>query len=367
MSEKSNMVIIRPHSWHRDAFYEGFTKTTVKIFQNLFGRVANNWAHCWFASLIMGITQVVSGLVTAKRYNTTIFVEKTIIIWSCIWGASALISSMGSFVAFLDLKADMVVNTFIVTLSLVPGALLGKLFFNEPFTRRTAFGMIVGIFSGWFVLGCPSVSKILSFPIWVWGSLVTMFFNAINNCIDKKITLLNKIEEKKLNRERKLNHVKNAWGGLTTAILCLLIIFIIGRGNMFLDFSRQMGWIWFGSIVIGILVYLMASFSLFAYTDNTTVPLKKLAMNCAWLSTVAIADQILYFLSHSPKFNGWLLHLGISPLEGIGKPFSVYKGLGIVGMLLALAITDERGTTILFQKIRIWWINLNLFRTVKEI
>ncbi|MBI2024698.1 MAG: DMT family transporter [Candidatus Harrisonbacteria bacterium] len=279
--------------WMRWTFAEAGTKTVSKLLQKVVGNVSTTLAHTFFATLVIGLVQTISGLIVCRVGKKPIFRDGTGILGSCLFGFFAVVSSVLSFSVFL-LGGEVGINTFIITLSIIPGALIDRFFFGKQLSGREWFGISVAIFAGYSVLGWPSPATAMKLPLWVWLSFGIAVSVAINQGITQKVKKVDPF-------------FKNFWGGLTTIVLSLAAVTVLGSFNLFADFSKPMRNLWLVSIVIGAIVVGMWSFNLLSYKGGASIALKKLVMNGAYLITAMLAGVWLFGES-----------LTISKLVGIG-------------------------------------------------
>ena len=283
------------NKWMKWTFLEALMKTISKVFQKIIGKLSHTFGHVLFATLIVGLVQIIGGYLMAKSKKVSIFTDIGSIARSCWFGFNACLCTIIPFYIFA-LGGDISINTFIITLSIVPGALIDITFFKHKLELKQWFGIFIAIFAGYTILGLPSLSEFLEMPLWVWLSFVIMIITAINQGITQKIKEIDPF-------------VKNFWGGLTTFIVSLITIFIWGAQGLFVDFTMQMQKLWISSIIVGFIVIAMWSFNIFAYKDGAQIPIKKLVINGSYLTMamicgITIFDEPMNFA----KLSGVLLY-----------------------------------------------------------
>lgn len=266
--------------WMRWTLAEAGTKTASKILQKVIGAVSTTVAHTFFATLVVGLVQTIGGLAVTRARGTPILTDKESIFGSCLFGFFAVISTVLSFSVFL-FGGDMGVNVFIITLSIIPGALIDRFFFGKKLSWREWLGVLVAILAGYSVLGWPSFSGVFAFPLWVWLSFGVACSVAINQGITQKVKKVDPF-------------VKNFWGGLTTVALCLFGVVVLGSAKLLTDFSRPMQNLWLAAAICGVIVVGMWSFNLMSYKAGASIALKKLVMNGVYLITAMIAGVIIF-------------------------------------------------------------------------
>lgn len=266
--------------WMRWTLAEAGTKTASKILQKVIGVVSTTVAHTFFATLVVGLVQTISGLIVTRVRGTPILTDRQSIAGSCLFGFFAVISTVLSFSVFL-FGGDIGVNVFIITLSIIPGALIDRFFFGKKLSWREWLGVLVAILAGYSVLGWPSLSGVLALPLWVWLSFGVMCSVAINQGITQKVKKVDPF-------------VKNFWGGLTTLVLCMIGVVALGSAKLFTDFSRPMQNLWLAAAIGGVIIVGMWSFNLMSYKAGASIALKKLVMNGAYLITAMFAGVLLF-------------------------------------------------------------------------
>lgn len=291
--------------WMIWTLLEAGTKTSSKLLQKVVGNVSSTLAHVFFATFVVGIVQVVAGFIMVKSRGKKFFPNAMNVLGSCLFGFFAVASTVLALTVFL-LGGDVGVNTFIITLSIVPGAMIDKVFFGHPLNSRQWLGVAVAILAGYSILGWPSLSHFLGLPLWVWLSFCNMMTVAINQGITQRIKDVDPF-------------VKNFWGGATTVILCALGIIALGHSGLFVNFSDQMQKLWLVSAVIGGIVVGMWSFNLLSYKGGASIAIKKLVMNGSYLtSAMLLAIPIFGESLTVGKIVGVLLFLGAFTLMDKG-------------------------------------------------
>lgn len=266
--------------WMKWTLCEAGTKTASKVLQKVVGNVSASLAHTFLATMIIGLVQIVAGLVMTRFQKVKLLGDRANIVGSCLFGCFAVVSTVLAFGAFYY-GGDMGVNTFIITLSIIPGALIDRFFFNHKLNGREWSGVFVAILAGYAILGGPSLAEFTKLPLWVWLSFGTMCSVAINQGITQKVKKVDPF-------------VKNFWGGLTTVILCLVALVVLGRVGIIFDFSSSAPKLWAVSVVIGLIVVGMWAFNLLSYKGGAYIALKKLVMNGAYLITAMITGALFF-------------------------------------------------------------------------
>ncbi len=285
--------------WMRWTFAEAGTKTASKMLQKVIGSVSATMGHVFFGTMVVGMVQVMAGSVMAAKRGKKLLTDWRSVGGSCLFGFFAALSTVLSFAVF-TLGGDIGVNTFIMTLSIVPGALIDRFCFGHKLNWRQWAGVGLAILAGYSVLGWPALGKLLTLPLWIWLSLIIMCSTAINQGITQKVKGIDP-------------YVKNFWGGLTTLALALAGTAILGSLRLFADHSKPMQSLWLASLFGGLIVVAMWNFNLLSYKGGASIALKKLVMNGAYLTSAMLLSAMLFHES-----------LTAGKLSGIAIYFSAF-------------------------------------------
>ncbi len=257
---------------------ESATKTISKMMQKVIGVAAANAPNALFTTAVVSIVQVVCGIGVVKAQRKSLFPSASQVLGSCLFGLFAFISTILSFLVFVY-NGDIGVNTFIITLSIIPGAFIDWIFFKHSLKARQWLAIAVAILAGYAVLGFPSLSEALAQPVWVWMSLGITISVAINQGITQKVKAVDAF-------------VKNFWGGFTTLVCAVIGLAIFGSLHLLTDFS--LGKLWIVGALCGFVVVGMWAFNLLSYKGGATIALKKLVMNGSYLITAMIGGVIFF-------------------------------------------------------------------------
>ncbi|MFH1890108.1 MAG: DMT family transporter [Candidatus Kuenenbacteria bacterium] len=282
--------------WMKWTLLEASTKTLSKLLQKIIGKASAILPHAFLAIWIVGLVQTIAGFMMAKARKKKLLTDRASIIGSCWFGFNATACTVICFIVFM-LKGDIGVNTLIITLSIIPGALIDRFFFGHHLNRREWFGVLIAILAGYSVLGWPSLSSFLTLPLWIVLSFIVMILVAINQGITQKI--------------RKIDpFVKNFWGGFTTFLLALIALIVMKSQALIFNFSLSTQKLWWSSALIGLIIVGMWSFNLMSYKGGAHIAIKKLVMNGTYLITAMLLGIVLFNESLSlAKASGVILYL----------------------------------------------------------
>lgn len=266
--------------WMRWTLLESGTKIASKLLQKLIGLAATTPAFTVVASFTVGLIQTIAGFVAVKKQGKSIFPYRRQVLGSIIFGTLATFSTIGVFLVFY-LGGDIGVNTFIITLGIVPGAFIDRIFFGHKLTYRQWFGVALAVLAGYAVLGFPAAKGLMALPGWVWLSFAIMGSNTINQGITQKVKDVDPM-------------VKNFWGGATNVILSVAALAAIGSLGSLLDFSPGARKLWLAAPLTGGVVIAMWSFNLLSYKGGASIALKKLVMNGAYLIGAMLCGVFIF-------------------------------------------------------------------------
>lgn len=290
--------------WMRWTLLESATKTSSKLLQKNVGTLASSIGHTFFAAMVVGLVQMISGFIVVKKKGKKLWDTSDNIWGSILFGLMALTSTILVFTTFLY-GGEIGTNTFIITLSIIPGAFIDLIFFKHRLSARQWLGVACGIAAGYFVLGNASLGTISKWPTWIWLSIATTVTAAINQGITQKIKGIDPF-------------VKNFWGGGVAVVCSLVAMFALGSHHLLIDTSHAMQKLWAVSLGIGMIVVAMWSFNVLSYRDGASIALKKLVMNGAYLiSTLVIGSMFL------------------------GEKFTTGKAIGIGCYFMAFVLMDN--------------------------
>lgn len=268
---------MKKHDWTIWSIGEGLTKTVARILQKFVSNTTNTFGGTLLASGIVGLVQVLISLPILKIKGIKIFERPALIIGCIISGALAQLATIFGFLTFLN-KGDIGTSTFIVTLSIVPGAIFDIIFFKYRPRVKELFGILIAILAGWIMLGFPTSGANL--PLWIWLSFGTMIAVATNQAVTQSLKKAHPM-------------FLNFWGGITALIICILILINFGHDTEIINSLGNQNF-WLYSSAIGILVVIMWSFSLISYKDGAGIALKKLVVNGTYFIMTFIVGYLFF-------------------------------------------------------------------------
>src|SRR3989338_5245708 len=275
---------------------EALSKTVAKSLQKAAGIVSTTLAHAFFATFLVGLVQASVGFIVAKRQNRRVLYTRQNVIGACLFGLFAMAITALGFATFVY-EGDIGVSVFLITLSIIPCALIDRVFFKHPLVGRQWIGMAIGLLAGYVILGSPSLREASTLPVWVWMSIAIAVMLAINQAITQKIQNIDPF-------------VKNFWGGVVQVVLGGAGTLILGKGFTASISQDRLLTLVAVSVIVGFIVVAMWTFNLFAYRGGGTIALKKLVMNAVYLITAMFAGIVFFQESLTPgKVFGVVLYL----------------------------------------------------------
>ena len=293
--------------WMKWAMAEGGTKTLSRLLNKYVGIASGTFAGSLAAYAVVSAIQMLGGLAGTTIRGRSIFISPPQLLGAALFGITASIMSVLAVFSFTYEGADVGITTFIVTMSIIPGALIDWVFFKHPLSPRQWLGIAVFIAAGYAVLNFPEIRTLLVLPPWVWLTFGIALLGAVNEGItqwqaQRKIDPLDPL-------------VNNFWIGLTSVLTSGGALVVFGGLH---SISQLPGRFWLGSAAIGFIVIGMISFKLLAYKGGGSIALKKLIMQAAYLI--------------SATFTGWLFY---------AEPLTVGKLVGMAGYLVAFTLMDK--------------------------
>lgn len=265
--------------WIKWAFFEGLTKTINKILCKFVAK-GNTLAGAFLVTLVIGAVQMTGGLLIALFRKEKLFTSLPKIFGSIIFGVIASIMTVLIVYTFTIEGADIGIATFLIMLSIVPGAIIDKKFFFEHISRRKLIGIILYIITGFvFLIDFKTQNLFFIFQKWMWPPLVIALLLAINEGITRKIS--SKIQP----------FANNFWIGLTTIVVSSFGLLFL---NSFANIKIIPVKFWLVTVVMGLIVVLMISCKLLAYKAGGNIATKQLIMQGTYLIAANFLGWLIY-------------------------------------------------------------------------
>lgn len=296
--------------WTKFAVGEGLAKTLSSLFGKLIGVTGGSLIMAAVAGTAIGLVQMVSGFlgfVAGNRQGEKVpflFPDLRSVSWAIMFGLMASVFGTIWGIYTFTLGADIGIRTLLIMGSIIPGAIMDRIFWREKLTTPQILGVVVFLGAAWAMLDFPALDMILALPVWVPAVLVITFTQAINEALSRAASA-------------KLNHwVNNFWVGLTSIVSCLIAIMLLAifSGGAKLDLTLPFI---FGALMVGIIVVPMIAWKLLSYAGGGTIAMKKIIMQGTYLVTAVIAGIMVY-----------------------DEPFTVGKMIGTALFFVSVALTQ---------------------------
>jgi len=295
-------------SWMKYALGEGLAKMAFRVTAKLVGMSGGSLGNAFLATFVIGVVQMIGGLIGTIVRRDALFPGWKLVFSSMWFGLFAFIMAVAVIYAFTYEGADVGITTFIVTLSIVPGAFIDWIFFKNPLKARQWLGIGAFLAAGYAILDFPAFEVLTKLPPWVWITFIIPFAVAINEGITRGISL----------SPVSSPFANNFWIGLTTIVLCAAGIFIMGTDDIAGQLEGLSTKFWLGATFGGLIILTMISFKLLAYKGGGTVALKKLIVMGTYLITAVIMGSLVY-----------------------GESLTAGKIVGIFGFFVAFTFMDK--------------------------
>lgn len=165
------------------AVAEGGTKTISRLLQKFIGVASGSVAGAFITTMIIGAIQLFGGLAGGRWRKATVVVMPLQISMAVLFGINATVMTVLGVTSFTYPGADVGITTFIVTMSIIPGAFIDWIFFQHPLNGRQWLGVVAFLLAGYAMLDFPKLAALLALPPWVLLTFGIALFGAINEGI----------------------------------------------------------------------------------------------------------------------------------------------------------------------------------------
>jgi|SRR3989344_234804 len=253
---------------------ESVTRTISVAFTNVIGRLITTTGESVLATFILGLVQMLGGTLIARAAQKPLWIGKRLALWCFVFAVFAVLQTVLLFLIFAR-GGDMGVTVFIISLSVIFGALVDWFVFRRArITLRGWAGISLGAVAAYAVLGFPGIESGIPADWWLLMAFAIMLMITAN----QGVTVIVKDMDP---------HVKNAWVGLYTTVLCAPVLLIVPLGSLSSLFYLFA--VIEGVVVIGIIVT-----NLMAYKGNALMAIKKLTMFGLFLALSAIVGMLFF-------------------------------------------------------------------------
>ena len=282
-------------SWMKYAVGEGLTKTISSLVGKSVGVAAGSLVMTSLAGVVVGAIQMIGGFLgfvvgnrEGGKSKTSLFPDFHSVSRAIMFGLMASIFGTIWSIYTFTLGADIGIRTLLIMGSIIPGAILDRIFWREKLTGSQILGIVVFLAAAWAMLDFPDLGQLIALPVWVPAVLVLTFTQSINEALTRAASV-------------KLSPwVNNFWVGSTTMVSCLgaILVLVIFSDGAKLDLTSTFI---LGAVMLGVLVVPMIAWKLLSYAGGGTIAMKKVIMQGTYLITAVIAGVLAY---HEPLTAG---------------------------------------------------------------
>jgi drug/metabolite transporter (DMT)-like permease len=296
------MTICMIEIWILWAFAEGGLRSVNRILSKFVGSAGKTLSGSLLTTIVIGCIQSSGGLIFAISQKKKILLPFREIKGSIFFGLVASAMTVLSIYIFTFKGADVGVNAFIFTLSVIPGTLIDAYFFSHKLIRMQWAGMAVFLVAAYAYLNFPSLDVLLNLPAWIMISLLVALLGSINEALTKV--------------SRKLDpFVNNFWIGLTTIVSCSIAFAFLGSWETIQSLGISF---WLGSATIGIVVLAMIMAKLMSYKEGGHIAVKSIVMQSSSLALATFLGVLIY-----------------------KEPLTAGKIIGIIGFVIAVLLIKK--------------------------
>ncbi|MEK7193158.1 MAG: hypothetical protein AAB682_03430 [Patescibacteria group bacterium] len=228
------------------------------------GSTTTLFAHTLWATMLVGVIQILLGAGSLSFQKKSFGDSTRNIAGAVLFGLLAWNSTVLGFVTFWY-EGEFGARVFVITLSVVPGALIDHFCFSNRLNFRQWSGVLVAILAGFLVLGSPALRK----GIWIWFAFANMMTVAVNQGVTQAIKDIDPMR-------------KNFYGGIVAVALGLVLLGVKFESKTF--FTPEFTKLTAVSILTGLNVVFMWTLNVWAYKDGAYISLKKIVLNSGYLS-----------------------------------------------------------------------------------
>src|SRR5690349_2025403 len=140
--------------WESFAVLEGCAKFVAALLMRSLSFGAGNLGAAAGFTLWSSVAQAAGGAVVALVRRTSFAIGRRI-FWCMAFGVSATTMTMMHVGSLSYPDAEVGSTTFLITLSIVPGVLVDRIFFGDRLAPRQFLGIGLFLLSGWAILNFP--------------------------------------------------------------------------------------------------------------------------------------------------------------------------------------------------------------------
>jgi hypothetical protein len=270
--------------WSFFAISDGLFKTVHMWLFKIIGSLLISLPLFFISTFIVGIIQIIGGLSANLRSRYEVFPRPRYIIGSLLLGVTALYTAIIPMYIFSVSDADIALIAFIISIILIPKALLDKFLYRDPITLIQLISIPLFLFGFYAIVGFPSIEQIKIMPFWAWLALSLPIVILIEELITR-VSCVGVVSP----------WVKNFWIGVSTTILSFVAFIVLEPISMFSNILKNLPFeFWFLFIVLGLSILTNVFVRQRTFMYGGSVALKKITMISSYLISSLIVG-ILFF------------------------------------------------------------------------
>lgn len=250
--------------WMKWAIIEGFSRAFSGMMAKIIGGLSHTISQFSVVIFIIGLVQGGVGFFVSRVRGIGFFPSRTAVLGCISFGVMAVALTFFAFTVFM-LGGSISMYVFIISLSIIPGAIIDRIFFKCKLNKLQWLGVCFGIIGAYAMFNFPSISTLRNLPLWVGIAFVNMIGVSVNQGITKKIKNINPF-------------VKNFWVGITTFLISFVVLLVLreyGKGMPVKFFVIP--WI------LGIGTVLLVLSNLMSYKGGANMAVKNLIDRSSYL------------------------------------------------------------------------------------
>lgn len=307
--------------WKIWAVLEGVCKAIGTLFAKLVGREMGTLEMGAVAAIMIGAIQAASGLcgvfvksIGNPEHIRTLVPDRRSVLLAIAFGAFAgLFGTIWSIYTF-TLGADIGIRTLLIMCSIIPSAIIGRIFWKDPLGIKQIFGIAIFLVAVWVMFDFPTVDVLLHLPTWALATLVITFTQPIQEVLSRAASV-------------KLDPwVNNFWVGSSTIFFCTLALIVLFALSENFTFEVRSQMFVFGTVVMAFIVVAAISFKLLTYKTGGLFALKNIVMQSTYLFGAIYAGVLVW-----------------------DEPLTTGKIVGPFIAIIAFLLTDNKAWNLLFS------------------
>jgi drug/metabolite transporter (DMT)-like permease len=280
---KYNAPILKDTPWSFFATSEGFLKTLQMSMFKIIGSFFS-LPFFFFTTFIIGLIQIIGGLIINLRSRYEVFPRKKYIFGSILLGFIAVYTAIVPMYIFSISQADIALIAFIVSLILIPKSLFDKFIFRDSISSKQLISIPLFIFGLYALVGFPSLSEIKNMPLWAMLALTLPIAILIEEFITKsfKVGVVSP-------------WVNNFWIGFSTVLVSIIIFLFVNPFSLAIEMLNSSSLIYWTIIFVLGFSFLAQIFAKQrTYMHGGSISSKKIVMISTYLISSLIVGALFF-------------------------------------------------------------------------